>query len=115
MTATNQREQLGQVIASAKRAIKRMNASRYLVKSQSGNGKYVVSATKLSWVCSCPDQKFRGVKCKHIYAVEVSFAIPNEVEVRRIEPLVDTQECIYCKSVTIVKDGLRHNKHGDIQ
>jgi transposase-like protein len=55
------------------------------------------------------------VKCKHIYAVEVSFAIPNEVEVRRIEPLVDTQECIYCKSVTIVKDGLRHNKHGDIQ
>ena len=75
MTAANQREQLGQVIATAKRAIKRMNASRYLVKSQSGNGKYVVSSTKLGWVCSCPGQKFRGVKCKHIYAVEISYAI----------------------------------------
>jgi hypothetical protein len=51
----NTREQLGQVIATAKRAIKRMNTSRYLVKSQSGNGKYVVSATKLGWVCSRPE------------------------------------------------------------
>ncbi|MGH9984773.1 MAG: DDE-type integrase/transposase/recombinase [Nitrososphaeraceae archaeon] len=115
MTATNQREQLGQVIATAKRAIKRMNSSRYLVKSQSGSGKYVVSATKIGWVCSCLDHKFRGVKCKHIYAVEISYAIRKEVEVTRIEPLVNVNECIYCKSVTIVKDGLRHNKHGDIQ
>jgi putative transposase len=115
MTATNQREQLGQVIATAKRAIKRMNSTRYLVKSQSGNGKYVVSATKIGWVCSCLDHKFRGVKCKHIYAVEISYAIRKEVEVTRIEPLVNVNECIYCKSVTIVKDGLRHNKHGDIQ
>jgi transposase-like protein len=115
MEKHNIREQRGQVIATAKRAIKRMNSSRYLVKSQSGNGKYVVSATKLGWVCSCPDQKFRGVKCKHIYAVEISYAIRKEVEVTRIEPLVNVNECIYCKSVTIVKDGLRHNKHGDIQ
>jgi putative transposase len=83
MSPTNMRQERGQVIATATRAIKRINTSRYFVKSQSGNGKYVVSATKLGWVCSCPDQKFRGVKCKHIYAVEVSFAIPNEVEVRQ--------------------------------
>jgi putative transposase len=117
MTATkiDQRERRGQVIATAKRAIKRINASRYFVKSQAGNGKYEVSATKLGWKCSCPDQKFRGVKCKHIYAVEISFAIRKEVEVTRIEPLVNVNECIYCKSATIVKDGLRHNTHGDIQ
>lgn len=70
MQTTNIRQERGQVIATAKRAIKRINASRYLVKSQSGNGKYVVSGTKLGWVCTCPDQKFRGVKCKHIYAAE---------------------------------------------
>jgi putative transposase len=115
MQTTNIRRERGQVIATAKRAIKRMNASRYLVKSQSGNGKYVVTANKLGWVCTCPDQKFRGVKCKHIYAVEISYAIRREVEITKIEPLVNVNECIYCKSVTIVKDGLRHNKHGDIQ
>jgi putative transposase len=92
-----------------------MNASRYLIKSQSGHDKYVVTANKLGWVCSCPDQKFRGVKCKHIFAVEISYAIRKEVEVTHIEPLVNVNECIYCKSVTMIKDGLRHSKHGDIQ
>jgi transposase-like protein len=115
MSPNNIRLERGQVIATAKRAIKRMNSSRYLVKSQSGNGKYVVTANKLGWVCTCPDQKFRGVKCKHIYAVEISYAIRKEVEITKIEPLVNVNECIYCRSVTIVKDGLRHNKHGDIQ
>lgn len=108
MTATkiDQREERGQIIATAKRAIKRINKSSYFVKSQTGNGKYDLKATKLGWVCSCPDQKFRGVKCKHIFAVEISYAIRKEVEVTRIEPLVNVNECIYCKSVTIVKDGV---------
>ena len=39
----------------------------------------------------------------------------RQVEVTRIEPLVNINECIYCKSVTIVNDGLRRNKSGDIQ
>ena len=60
MQTTNIRQERGQLIATAKRAIKRMNASRYLVKSQSGNGKYVVTANRLGLVCTCPDQKFRG-------------------------------------------------------
>jgi transposase-like protein len=116
MTATiNPRELKGKVIATAKRSIKRYNDYRYLVISQSGNGKYKVILTKIGWTCSCPDHKFRGVKCKHIYAVEISYAIRRQVEVTRIEPLVNVHECIYCKSVAIVKDGLRHNKLGDIQ
>lgn len=111
----NDRQERGQFIATAKRAINRMNAFRYLVKSQSGSGKYVVTANRLGWLCTCPDQKFRGVKFKHIYAVEISYAIRKEVEITKIEPLVNVNECIYCKSVSIIKDGLRHNKHGDIQ
>jgi putative transposase len=54
------------------------------------------------------------VKCKHIFAVEISFALHKEVEVARIEP-VDIDFCVYCKSPWIVKDGLRHNKYGNIQ
>ena len=78
-------------------------------------GKYKVILTKIGWTFSCPNHKFRGVKCRHIYAVEISYAIRRQVEVTRIEPLVNIHECIYCKSITIVKDGLRRNKSGDIQ
>ena len=66
MTATsNLRELKGKVIATAKRSMKRYNDYRYLVKSQSGNGKHIVILTKIGWTCSCPDHKFCGVKCKY--------------------------------------------------
>ena len=48
------------------------------------------------------------------HAVEISFALRKEVEVTKIEP-VQINCCIFCKSFKIVKDGLRHNKYGDIQ
>src|SRR5438132_2623294 len=112
-TAIN-RQQEGLVIANIDGAIKRINELKYVVKSQNGNGDYDVCSTDLGWVCSCPDHKFRGVKCKHVFAVEISFALRKQVEVARIEP-IDTQCCIYCKSSWIVRDGLRHNKYGAIQ
>jgi hypothetical protein len=89
--------------------------SLHTLISQSGNGDYEIRSTELCWVCSCSDHKFRGVQCKGIHAVIISFALRKEVEIRRIEPIVDIQSCIYCKSIKIVKDGLRHNKRGDIQ
>ena len=108
------REQLGFAIAQVEGTIKRISELKYILKSQNGNGDYDICPTDLGWVCSCPDHKFRGVKCKHIFGVEISFALHKEVEVARIEP-IDTDFCIYCKSPWIVKDGRRHNKHGDIQ
>ena len=112
-TAIN-RQQQGLAIANIDGAIKRINETKYVVKSQNGNGGYDVCSTDLGWVCSCPDHKFRGVKCKRIFAVEISFALRKEVEVARIEPLQNNC-CIFCNSSNIVKDGLRHNKRGDIQ
>ncbi|MFL6339675.1 MAG: SWIM zinc finger family protein [Nitrososphaeraceae archaeon] len=29
--------------------------------------------------CSCPDHVYIDVKCKHVYAVEISFAIRKQV------------------------------------
>jgi putative transposase len=88
-----------------------MNETKYLVKSQNDNGDYDVLLTDLGWVCSCPDHKFRGVKYKHIFAVGISFALHKEVA--RIERDIDF--CVYCNSVWIVKDGLRHTKYGNVQ
>lgn len=108
------REQKRRIIAKMTNSVKRISDVSYIIISQSGNGSYEVHSTEIGWVCSCPDHKFRGVKCKHIYATEISFTLRKEVEIRKIES-ISIVGCIYCNSSNIVKDGLRHNKHGDIQ
>jgi transposase-like protein len=56
------------------------------------------------------------MRCKHIIAVEVSFILRPVVarEPIVIKPL-DPQCCSRCKSETIKRKGIRHNKAGDIQ
>jgi transposase-like protein len=112
---TNEREQRGMEIAKLENQIKRIDPSTYLVKSQSNHGEYCVSKNNDGWKCECLDYVYRHVKCKHIFAVEFSISIRAEVSVRRIEPIENLTECIYCGSSNIVGDGIRHNKHGDIQ
>jgi transposase-like protein len=46
---------------------------------------------------------------------EFSIALRNAVSQVRIEPIVNLQVCQICGSNKVVKDGLRHNKYGDIQ
>jgi transposase-like protein len=115
MYQTNEGQTRGQVIATAKRAIKRINQSRYFVKSQSGNGKYEVRQTDLGWICSCADHKFRGIHCKHIYAVEFSFAIRETVKQELVIQPISTLACRYCNSEHIVKKAIRRNKQYNIQ
>jgi len=112
----NLREQRGLEIAHKKESqVTRIEETFYTVQSQSGNGEYAVSQVDREWVCECPDNKFRNVKCKHVFAVEFSIALRNAVGNVRIEPIVSLQVCQICGSNKVVKDGLRHNKYGDIQ
>jgi transposase-like protein len=55
------------------------------------------------------------VKCKHIFAVEFSSQIRKEVQINRVIQEVDVQNCQYCPSRNLKKDGLRNNKAGAIQ
>jgi len=112
---TSNREQRGLEIANMNNQIKRIDAETYVVKSQSNNGEYHVFREINGWKCECPDHLYRHVKCKHIFAVEFSLSIRAEVSVRRIEPIENFTECIYCGSLHIVKDGVRKNKFGNIQ
>jgi hypothetical protein len=64
------RQQEGELKALAKGSIKILDDGNYIVNSQSGNGSYNVQLTTLGFVCSCPDHIYRGVKCKHIHAIE---------------------------------------------
>ncbi|MDD1689791.1 MAG: DDE-type integrase/transposase/recombinase [Methanoregula sp.] len=114
---TTTREERGEAITKKKGQIWRYSDSLYRVKSQSGRGSYQVKKTDLGWSCACPDHQTRGVECKHIIAVKLSFAIRKQVETTvRIAPVSQTADlCVYCGSSIIVKDGIRHNDYGDVQ
>jgi transposase-like protein len=121
-SAVLSREEKGRMIAEKPNQIQRMDERRYKVASQNGHGMYDVTRRENgSWLCTCFDFYYRAIekhdiiRCKHIWAVELSQKIRKHVQARVIEPITDTHACIYCKSENIKKEGLRHNKYGDIQ
>jgi putative transposase len=110
------REEKGQAIAKTNGHVIRIDEHAYKVKSQSSDGEeYDVLNTELGFICSCSDHIFRGVKCKHIYAVEFSHALRNKVESQVVIKTINVKACPRCQSYNIVKHGVRHNKAGDIQ
>jgi putative transposase len=112
----NLRETRGLAIAEAKeKQITFVEENFYTVKSQSGNGEYAVSMVGHEWICECPDNKYRHVKCKHIFAVEFSRKMKAQVKKSVIIQEVNVSTCVYCHSANIKKFGVRHNKSGDIQ
>jgi transposase len=66
-----ERESRGQQIATTCTLTKKGKV--WLVPSQLGHGRYTVSPDAEMPHCTCPDHETRGLKCKHIFAVE--FAI----------------------------------------
>lgn len=113
------REEKGKEIAERQDQVRRIDSTHYQVRSQyTGNTRwYEVIAVGSGWNCTCADHKYRQVCCKHIHAVEFSIKIREEIKNKNtvtISPIT-TSQCIYCQSENISKDGLRHNKYGDIQ
>jgi transposase-like protein len=111
------RQVKGDQIAHLEGAVKRLGEFDYQVASQSGNGFYQVSfSTVEGWRCSCPDYLYRSkIKCKHIWASELSFRIREQVQEKTIEPIT-TLACPSCLSQqNIVRHGLRRTKFGEIQ
>lgn len=115
MATTTTREQRGEAIAKLQNQIQRVDELTYTVESQSRNGEYCVTKVCGEWLCECPDNKYRHVKCKHIFAVEFSSQIRKEVQINRVIPEVNVSNCQYCGSSNLKKDGVRRNKAGAIQ
>src|SRR5688500_9806680 len=113
-----QRLQKGKAIANKPNQITRINDHTYKVKSQSSDNDYDMLNTKLGWICSCCDHIYRGVKCKHLYAVEFSLALRKEVKKATTSAVVIQPvglACQFCNSKNFVKDSIRHNKGYDLQ
>lgn len=63
------RQQKGLAIARIANQIKKIGGSIYSVKSQTTKSMYTVKCSESVSTCTCPDHKFRGIDCKHIWAV----------------------------------------------
>ena len=66
------RQERGLQIAKG-RGLKKADAKRWLVPSQSSQGTYIVDSE--GHTCTCPDHETRAVKCKHLWAVELAVTI----------------------------------------
>ncbi len=108
------RKEKGEEIVKKDDQITRVNEDYYNVKSQSTDKIYDVVLTEIGWVCSCPDNNFRHICCKHIHAVEFSLQIRKQVESIVINQ-IDANYCKFCNSTDIVKKGLRKNKTYSLQ
>jgi transposase-like protein len=115
MTPNNFREERGQMIANVQGQVRRMEETSYQVHSQFGDGWYEVISTELGWTCNCPDATFRGVKCKHQFAVEFSWKVRQAVRVDIVIEPVSVSECEFCHSKNLKKFGVRRTKFGGIQ
>jgi transposase len=71
------RQERGKLLARDKR-IKRIEGATWFVPSQTGTGGYVVNT--FARTCSCPDHETRMVKCKHMFAVEMSQTVEVEAD-----------------------------------
>ncbi len=111
----NIRLQRGQEIVNKSNQITRVDENTYKVKSQSSDNEYDVIFTEKCWICSCPDYANRHINCKHILAVEISLELRKTVASEIIIPQINVSSCPQCQSELIVRDGLRHNRYGDIQ
>ena len=112
----NTREEKGKQIAS-RHDIIRISDNLYHVKSQTTNRQYNVVKTNNSWQCDCPDHLNRRTHCKHMYAVEFSIKIREEVREKNkvtIQPMT-ISNCLFCKSNNLKRFGIRKNKSGDVQ
>lgn len=111
----NPREERGKAIAASQNQVFRVTDDHYQVASQSGRGYYEVNNTEIGWKCNCPDHKYRGAKCKHIWAVAISFGLRKQAKKNVVLDLITITACPYCGSQDFKKSGVRHNKSGDIQ
>jgi len=117
-TVVLSREERGRTIAETPNQIQRLDDKFYKVNSQSRDISYDVARTDkfaIGWICNCPDFTYRQAKCKHIWAVEISVALRNQVERNVVIEPLNISFCVYCGASNLVRNGLRHNKYGDLQ
>lgn len=114
MITENGRMVRGFAIIAQYEQIKQEQAHTFKVKSQSGNGQYVVTNGK-EWDCTCPDHAYRKVVCKHIFAVRFWISLKEKIDNADVFQLYrefsEASTCKFCGSINIMKWGYRKNRN----
>lgn len=100
-------------------AIRQVEAHTYKVRSQSGNGQYVVTNGEGKFECTCPDFQYRvkegrAEACKHVLAVQFYEKLrQSQDDTDAIQLAQDLAlSCKFCGSSSLVKRGRRQTKLG---
>lgn len=105
-------------IAQTKGNITLVSENAFRVKSQSGEGSYLVVKTGENWVCECKDFAARQTPCKHVWACSFLPSLKAQVKPSVVSPVVESEAveaCPYCKSRSVVKKGFVNGKVRRIQ
>jgi len=106
----------GFAILAQANTIRQVSINTFKVKSQSGNGEYVVTNGR-EWDCTCPDHIYRLVDCKHIWSVKQYLYVKEKQDEKDTfqiyHEIVESDSCKYCGSPRLVKRGMRKNKLGE--
>jgi len=82
-----------EIIANQK--ITQSDSHTFLVPSQSSNDSYRVQFLDGACTCNCPDHQYRKVKCKHIFAVEISITRAIDKNGNVTETITKTAKVTY--------------------
>jgi len=105
-------------IAQTVGQIQLVSESTFRVKSQYGEGSYLVSNVGNDWKCECPDFTARQTPCKHIFAC--SFLPSLKAQIKPSAPTLSVESesveaCVYCQSKSVVKRGFVNGKARKVQ
>lgn len=92
--------------------VRALAPNSYSVRSQSDPSRaHTVSLEGVKWRCECAFFSATGMACVHIFAVRFKNGLEASVT---SEPVKQELRCDSCQSVEVVRDGVRHNKSGDV-
>ncbi|MGD0535037.1 MAG: DDE-type integrase/transposase/recombinase [Methanoregula sp.] len=126
---TDPRELRGLAILSQPDTVIQTGKDEWDVRSQSIDAYYHITRSfqdrhaqqrgQAVWTCTCPDFQKRHMPCKHIHAIQLSLKIAGDVQEQSAPAAIEEAEpkilCPECKSVNVIKWGIRKTTYGENQ
>jgi putative transposase len=92
--------------------IREVSRKTYSVRSQSHpETAYSVTEKSGRWRCGCPFYLATSMACVHILSVRFKNGLQDAAPIPAVE---ESLRCESCGSSTVVANGIRHNKSGDV-
>jgi putative transposase len=105
-------------IAQTKGNITLVSENAFRVKSQSGEGSYLVVRAGGDWKCECADFAARQTPCKHIFACSFLPSLKAQAKPSVVPSIIESEPvdvCPLCQSPSVIKRGWLTKKAAKVQ